>query len=103
MGEKAMEATIRGKYIKKDYIFPNIYNNLFEVPQLILLPIEIEVKCYEVEINGNLYEIVTDKDSDFPIGAKIRIEKKGRLFKEPVIIFENRKYSVKNLNKVTSR
>jgi hypothetical protein len=108
MREKEIEGIIIEKYTKEDYIFPSFYNNLFlqEISSLsIMPPTKIELVCYKIKSisDNNLYELVTDKSCDLPIGARINLKETGRLFKELIVVLERKKYSIISLNKVTSK
>jgi len=53
----------------------------------------IDRMCYEVDVNGQLYELITHRECELPERAKIRIEKSGRILKDTYLLYENKKIS----------
>jgi len=75
-------------------ISPLTYSPL-GIAQLIII---LERACYEVEINGQPYELVTVKECELPENAEIRIRSR-RILKDMHILYANEEFPVISLKK----
>jgi hypothetical protein len=90
---------LEGKVLRKYKIREVIPISMFNYSTLGSIPLIIYRMCYEIEIDGQPYELITRAECELPEGTKIRIERSGRILKDTYLLYEDKKFSVISLTK----
>jgi hypothetical protein len=60
---------------------------------------QIERTCYEINVNGQRYDLITTKGCELPEGAEIKIGRTGKILKETYLLYKDEKFPVISLTK----
>jgi hypothetical protein len=90
---------VEGTVMRKYKIREVIPISLFNYSTLGIIPLIANRMCYEIDVNGQLYEVITHEECELPEGIKIKIGRRGRILKDIYLLHEDKKFSVISLTR----
>lgn len=95
------EKEIEGNVVNKYSFFEPLQLSTFFGPPVLTAPasfcVPIKRNGYEIDSGDAVYDLSTLESCDIPIGARVKITVRGRIFKEICLLYGGDKFPVTDL------